>query len=118
MRIIREARQSRIPEFIPTNYFWGNNGLKITNVKVVDPETGQTLEIPTANFMQDRVVKSTVAAPAGYFIPAEFANKFKLLLEWHNIAYEILDQAQKFPVEQCRLLCAEDFWDPVYNRYA
>jgi hypothetical protein len=115
---ITQSRLTKLPEFIPTNYFWGNKGQKISEVKVIEKSTGQVKKIRTANFMQDMIVKNSVSSPMGYIILNEDAEMFKILLDRHAIPYQVLTHSKKYKVEQCKLSSIEDFRDELYNRYA
>lgn len=114
---VQTARTAALPLFVPTNYFWASNGLKITKVKVLDKETGKTLEIPTANYMTDLVVKQSVPTPAGYIIEAKAAPMYKKIMDRHAITYRVLEKEQAFRVECCRLVRLEKEDDEVYSRY-
>ncbi len=116
--VIRQARQAKLPDFIPTNYFWGNKEPHITRVKVIDMVTDQTIEVATPNFMHDMIVKKSVPAPQGYLIEAPAATIFQDLLDRHGIQYELLSSERNFKtVESCRLERIEEEFDPLYARY-
>jgi len=117
MKTIQLARNAKIPDFIPTNYFWANLGQKITSVKVIETDSRKTIEIPTANFMTDLVVKQSVPTPAAYIIDANAKPEFKSLLDRHAIPYSILDEPKTFLVETCQLLRIEEPFDELYSRY-
>jgi hypothetical protein len=117
MKTIQLARNAKIPDFIPTNYFWANKGQKITNVKVIEAASRKTIEIPTANFMTDLVVKQSVPTPAAYIIDAEAAPEFKSLLDRHGIPFSILEESKTFFVESCQLIRIEEPFDELYSRY-
>jgi hypothetical protein len=57
--------------FIPTNYFWANKNNQITEIPVIDKESGKTIIIPTPNFMHDLIIKNSVRAPICYLISAK-----------------------------------------------
>jgi len=116
--IIEKARNSKVPEFIPTNYFWGNKGNIITEFKVIDKKTGKTKIIETPNFMHHRIIKNSVKTPKGYIIEAKKSKSFKIILNRHNIPYKILKNERKYFVESCELLRIEDEFDEVYKRYS
>jgi hypothetical protein len=117
MKTIQLARNAKIPEFIPTNYFWANKGQKITRVKVIDIESRKTIEIPTPNFMTDLVVKQSVPTPAAYIIDADVSSEFKSLLHRHAIPFSILEAPKMFFVESCQLVRIEEPFDELYSRY-
>lgn len=115
---VQQGRAQKLPPFIPTNFFWGNVGQQIHNVKVIDQQTGQVQEIPMANFMEQRIVKRSVATPRGYAIDARQAALFEELLQHHDIGYEKLKSPMTLLAEASYLLRTEDEYDDVYNRYA
>ena len=117
MKTIQLARNTKTPDFIPTNYFWANKGQKITRVKVIETGSKKTIEIPTANFMTVLVVKQSVPTPAAYIIEADASPEFKSLLHRHAIPYSILDEPKTFLVESCQLMRIEEPFDEVYSRY-
>ena len=116
--IIKKARNAKLPEFFPTNYFWGNKGVKTTDFKVIDKETGKVEKIRTPDFMHDMIVKKSVRKPAGYIISAHAAQPFLQLLDKQAINYKILQEGKIFDVENCKLLRLEEKFDPVYSRYS
>ena len=118
IKAIERSRSSKIPDFIPINYFWANKGQKIKQVRVIEIDTGETVEVPTANFMNDLIVKNSVPTPKSYIISEEYLSEFEALLDKHAIIYEILETPKIFKVESCRIICVEDFEDTLYNRYA
>jgi hypothetical protein len=115
---ITQSRLTKVPEFIPINYFWGNKGQKITKVNVIEKNSGEVRQIRTANFMHDLIIKSSVKTPQGYVVSKEDTELFKILLDRHAIPYQKLIQSKKYKVERCKLVKIEDFRDEVYNRYA
>ncbi len=117
-KIIKDARQRPVPDFLPVNYFWGSAGQTICRVKVIDQETKQTQEISTANFMSDLIVKNNVRTPQAYIIEEKFAASFAELLGRHAIKYEVLQERKFFMAQMAKLDSIEDFRDKVYNRYA
>lgn len=117
-QIIAAARESDLPDFIPTNYFWGNKGVKITDYKVIDKKTGKTKIVRTPNFMHDMIVKKSVSTPRGYLIASNSNSLFKKLLNRHEIEYKELHTARYFNVESCQLIRVEEDFDPVYSRYS
>ena len=117
MEVIEKSRSSKMSDFIPVNYFWANNGQKVSNIKVIDKENGNTIKIPTANFMQDITVKRSVSTPSGYIIDKKHATRFKKLLEINAISYITLEKAYNYYTERCQLIRFEDYWDDVYSRY-
>jgi len=116
--IIKRARNAKLPKFTPTNYFWGNNGVRITDFKVIDLEADQVKEIKTPNFMNDMIVKKSVKTPDGYIIPANAAQNFQQLLDRQAINHNILQAGKIFTVEPCTLSAFEDSFDPIYCRYS
>jgi len=118
LKVIEESRTAKLPEFIPVNYFWANSGQKITNVRIVAKNTGKTVKIPTADFMHELVIKKSVPSPLGYIISREYTERFKDLLDRHELAYQLISENTKYEVEQCTLVRYEDFIDEVYSRYA
>lgn len=115
---IQRSRESELPDFLPTNYFWANVGQKINNIRVIEKSTGKVKKIPTANFMKDLVIKNSVPSPQGYAIPKEHVEIFKTLLDRHAISYKVMTENKNFKVERCRLIKYEDFRDKLYSRYA
>ena len=118
MKIVAQARSGSLPDFIPTNYFWGSLGQKITPVKVIDKQSAETRFIQTANFMTDMIIKKNVTTPAAYAIGAEQAEPFIRLLKDHDLKYEILASEKKYLAQGVELIEYADKEDEVYNRYA
>lgn len=118
LRAIEAARARPLPAFLPTNVFWGNVGARTRPAKVIEAATGRVLEIPTANFMEDRVVKRSVAAPWAYAVSAAAAPVFRALLERQALPFDELSAPRSVTAERCRLLRVEEEADPVYARYA
>lgn len=115
--LIEETRNSGVPDFLPVNYFWGNTGNRITAVKVIEMSTGETVGIPTADFVHDLIVKKTVSSPTAYLIPEDKANEYGMLLEKHNIPYDVLDESKVFKIQSYKLSKLETEWDETYSRY-
>ncbi|MFC2088045.1 M14 family zinc carboxypeptidase [Calditrichota bacterium] len=118
LEAIKQSRTAKLPDFIPTNYLWANNGPKTTQIKVIEKSTGKVIKIPTANFMQDLVIKNSVPSPKGYAISKEHVEIFKTLLDRHAISYKVMIEKKFFKAERCKLIKYEDFRDRLYNRYA
>lgn len=116
--LIEQAREAPLPDFIPVNYFWGSAGLKESKAPVIELETGNEKMIPTANFMKQRVVKSTVPTPQGYLIPPHAAEEFSALLGRHGLDYTTLEEEAVYTVEKAELLRIEPDFDGMYNRFA
>ncbi len=116
--IARARTRNRLPKFLPINSFWGNVGQIITPVKVIEKDSGQTLDIATANFMHRRIVKTSVSTPRSYAIPAAYADSYSRLLDRHAIPYFELDEARNLTVESCYLRSVSEEYDDVYNRYS
>jgi hypothetical protein len=116
---IARARRAPAPDFLPVNTFWGSaGGLKTDVARVIEIATSRTLEIPTANFHRDRIVKAAVPAPAAYAVDAAAAPAFRELLSRHAIACEVLTAPLSLRAEKATLVRVEDKADPVYERYA
>jgi len=111
------ARNQSTIDFLPVNTFWGCSGLKPTKVPVVDAATGATVEVATANVMDDRIIKRTVAAPVGYAVDAADAKLYRPLLARHGLEAEMLPVARTLAVERCTLERVEASYDELYNRY-
>lgn len=114
---VSRARQALPPPFIATNVFWANAGHRVTRFKLLDAGSGRTIEVPTANFMADLVVKRSVPTPAGYAIEPAAAQVFRPLLERHAIPFVELGKRQSVLAERCRLVRVEEEYDAVYARY-
>ncbi|MFP4547770.1 MAG: M14 family zinc carboxypeptidase [Fidelibacterota bacterium] len=108
-------RQQELPEYPPVNYFWGKTEQDIDSIMVY--QAGKETTIPTANFMQTRIIKKSVKAPEKYVIPAKKSELFQQLLDRHKIEYSSLDEARTFTGEPVQLLRIENHFDEVYNRY-
>jgi len=117
IELIAKSRAAALPEFLPVNYFWGNVGQRTTNVKVVEVATGAIREIPMANFMHDRIVKRSVATPAGYVVEATAATAFREILDRHAIPFKTINELRVFQAERAKLLRLEEEEDPIYQRY-
>jgi hypothetical protein len=115
---VEHARRAPLPAFLPTNSFWGNVGLVETNYPVLDLATGETVIVPTANFMTERIVKNTVPTPQAYAVAPAAAEVLGALLDRHGIAHRVLAEPLERVVESVRLLAVEDAPDPLYNRFA
>jgi hypothetical protein len=116
--IENSRRESRLPSFIPRNFFWANVGQKITEVKVIEKTTGETQQIPTANFMQHRIVKSSVPTPRAYAVEAASGPVFRALLDNHAIPYRVLEASTEVTAEPCLLESVSETYDEIYNRYS
>lgn len=114
---VESARRQRAPAFLPVNTFWGKVGLDAATVRVIDAATGAPLEVATPNLMTDRVVKHSVAAPAGYLVEASAAEVFRPLLARHAVDYDVLPRETSRRAERCVLERVEDTYDIVYGRY-
>lgn len=114
---VREARRAPLPAFLPANYFWGNVGGKVCEIRVTERATGAVRDIPTANFMPDLVVKGSVPAPEAYAIDAAAAGSFRPLLEAHGLRFEALAGPRTVQAEECTLVRVEDTFDEIYQRY-
>ncbi len=117
MQVIQQARQSKLPAFIPTNCFWGNVGPRVTDFPVIDQASGLKRLVPTANFMHDLIVKKSVQTPWGYAVDSSAAEIISALLDRHGIHYERLSTARTLSAERCKLIAIESEFDDVYNRY-
>ncbi len=115
---IEAAQKRRLPAFLPTNVLWGNAGPRTRPVKVVEAATGRVIEVPTPNFMEDPVVKRSVATPQAYAVTASAAPAFRVLLERQALRFDELAAPLTVTAERCRLLRVEEEEDPVYARYA
>lgn len=115
--VIDAARLAPMPPFIPTNYFFGNVGVKVHDVPVYSLATGNVEYIPTANFVQDLIVKKSVTAPMGYLIHKDQADVFAAFLRRHDIVFQVLNQSREYLVEGARLVRLETDWDDLYSRY-
>jgi hypothetical protein len=117
IRIVEASRHRPIPPFIPVNLFWANVGGKITQYKVIELATGKVVEVPTASFMPDLVVKKSVPTPAAYAISgANAIPAFKALLDRHAITYEVLAAPRQATAEPCTLVRVEEQEDTLYTR--
>ncbi|MCC5874948.1 MAG: DUF2817 domain-containing protein [Candidatus Sumerlaeia bacterium] len=119
-QIIEEARRTGPPEFLPTNYFWGTTtkSAEIFNYPALDAETGDTIFVPTANFMYDLVIKSFVQRPVSYAITATHAGVYADLLDRHGIPFEVVDEPRDVYAESVRIVRIEEGNDQVYARYS
>lgn len=115
---VEKARRKPLPEWIPTNAFWANVGVRVSQVPVLDVKSPGTVRgIRSANVLTDAVVKQTVPTPEAYAIPAEHAAAFRPLLEAHGIRFTEIGGEPPFKVQRCRLVRLETEYDEVYNRY-
>ena len=114
---IAVSRAGVIPGFIPTNYFWGNVGSAVTDVKVIDRMSGRDQVVRTANFMHDLVIKKSVTTPYAYAIDAQYSKKFIPLLEAHQIPFQTLSKKESFRSEGALLVKFDEEEDEIYNRY-
>jgi len=106
-----------LPAFIPTNYFWVNPGMKVTEFPVLEFSTGKVLRIPTANIMTTMATKTAVPAPLGYAVEPAAASAFAALCERHGIPHEVLGAPRPVSVETCTLVRVEEEFDDTYARY-
>ena len=116
-KLSERARREPLPPFIATNTVWANLGGKATTVKVREKATGRTLAIPTANAMEDLVVKASVPTPKAYAIEPSAAALFLPILEAQGLRFERLAAPRRARVEAVRLLRLEEPFDPLYQRY-
>jgi hypothetical protein len=117
LETIALARSRPLPPFIPTNVFWANLGPRLTPLKLLDATDGRTIEVATANFMQDLVIKRSVPTPVGYAIDPAAAVTFRRLLERHAIPFSELAAPRSVVAEVCKLVRVEEEFDPIYARY-
>jgi len=117
LELSEKARREPLPPFIATNTLWANLGGKVAVVKMSHPASKQVLEIPTPNLMLDLVVKYSVPTPKAYVIEARVAKTFRPLLEHHGLAFRELQAPERLKTERCRLLCLEEPFDELYQRY-
>ncbi|NUP91040.1 MAG: succinylglutamate desuccinylase/aspartoacylase family protein [Candidatus Sumerlaeia bacterium] len=117
--VIDASRTAPLPAFLPTNVMWGNHGLRVTAVPVIDLETGQTRHIETANFLHDVIVKSTVTTPRAYAIPPDAASAEALveIVERHGLAHERLLTPRTLLAERTRLVEIQEDEEPIHSRY-
>jgi len=115
--LAEQARREPLPPFIATNTFWANLGGKVTTVKMADPATGEVLAIPTANVMNDLVVKHSVPTPRAYVIEARAAALFRPVLEAHGLTFRVVAAPERLEAEPCRLARLEEPYDELYQRY-
>jgi hypothetical protein len=115
---VAEARSGNLPRFVGANVFWGNNGLRTAQVKVIRQSDGAVISVETANLMHDRVVKRAVELPAAYCIVAEEAEVFAELLDRHGLSYVRLATDRELDAAGFRLVAVEAEDDPLYERYA
>ena len=116
--VAERSRATDIPSLIPSNVMWANLAPRMTEVPVIEMETGVTRRVSTPAMMHDRVVKSAVTMPDGYLIHADAVGVFTELLDAHGLAYTGLDDAGSYTVQAVKLDRIEDTFDPVYKRYA
>lgn len=114
---IAAARNRALPPFLPTNYFWAAKGLQVRTLKVIDNSTSATLEVSTASFFEDLIVKTVVPTPVGYAIGSEHAALFAPWFDRHGIRYTRLDAGRLVLGEVASLERLETDDDPVYKRY-
>lgn len=117
LALVERARRAPLPTFLATNFFWANLGGKVAAVKVTETASGRTLEIPTASFMTDLVVKGSVPTPRAYAIDARAAAAFRPVLEAQGLRFEVLPEPRRLKAEACRLVRFEAEEDPLYGRY-
>lgn len=116
-RVVEQTRAAMLPPFIPVNFFWANDGLLITDYPVKDAESGETVIVPTADFMKTVAVKKTVVTPAAYAIVSN-QEQYAQLLDAHDIKYAALNEPRSANVEKYRLTRIENNYDEVYARYS
>jgi hypothetical protein len=116
-RLAERARREPLPPFIATNVFWANFGGKASTVKVLEIATGRVLEVPTANAMNDLVVKGSVPTPRAYVIEAAAAARFIPVLEAQGLRWETLSAPRRVKVERVKFLRLEEPYDELYQRY-
>ncbi len=104
-----------LPDYLPVNYFWGKTEQDIDSIMVY--QAGRETAIPTANFMQTRIIKKSIRTPDQYIIPAGKSELLQKILTRHHIDYKKLGEPQTITVEPVKLLCIENHFDEVYNRY-
>lgn len=115
--LAERARREPLPPFIATNTFWGNVGGRVHRVKVREIATGRTLEVPTANVMQDLVVKGSVPTPRAYAIAPGAAARFRPVLEAQGLTWRTVTEPERAQVESVRLVRLEEPYDALYQRY-
>jgi hypothetical protein len=111
------ARREPLPPFIATNVFWANLGGRVSTVKVLEIATGRVLEVPTANAMNDLVVKGSVPTPRAYAIDATAAARFIPVLEAQGLRWETLAAPRHAKIERVKFLRLEEPYDELYQRY-
>lgn len=111
------ARKAPLPPFIATNVFWANLGGQTHTFPVRDLATGKRVDIPTANLMEDLVVKGSVPTPKAYAIQADAAARFLPVLQAQGIRHEVLTAPRSAQVEHVRFLRLEEPYDELYQRY-
>ena len=116
-QLAERARREPLPPFIATNVFWANLGGKVTTVKVIETATARVLEVPTANAMNDIVVKGSVPTPRAYVIEAAAAARFIPVLEAQGLRWETLAAPRRAKVERVKFLHLEEPYDELYQRY-
>lgn len=118
LRAIEAARARPLPPFLPTNVLWGSAGPHVRPVNVIESGSGRVFQVPTPNFMEDPMLKRSVAAPQAYAVSAPSATAFRALLARHALRFEELSAPRTVNAERCRLLRVEETEDDVYARYA
>ncbi len=116
-RLAERARREPLPPFIATNVFWANLGGKVSTVKVLETATGRVLQVPTANAMNDIVVKGSVPTPRAYVIEAAAAARFIPVLEAQGLHWETLSAPRRAKLERVKFLRLEEPYDDLYQRY-
>jgi len=116
--MIASARQPRLPDWVPTNYFWGRQESDPASIRVMDLSTGATQWTAAPNLMPRLIIKQSVARPTAYYISAEASVLFTQLLDNHQIEYEIIDTPRQVELQTCRADTLETRYDERYNRYA
>lgn len=117
IQTVENVRKATLPNFIPTNYFWGSQPGSVHDVNVVDKTTKQLIVLKTANFMDRRIVKNSVRRPEKYLIPRDYTDMYIPLLNRHEIEYTTLSKSRQMEVEAVHFIRHEPEFDEVYNRY-
>ncbi len=116
-RVLAQTREAKPYPFIPTNYFWGKTDNEINPLNVIELESGKTVELQAANFMNSRVTKNSVPMPSAYIIPEKYASLYRTLLLRHSIPFEQINMEATYNVEHSVLLEVQPEYDEIYNRY-
>ena len=111
------ARSQPAPQAIPTNVFWGNTTARNSAIRVIELNSGGTLNLATTTLMQDRIVKAAASVPKAYLIDAKVATQFAALLDAHAISYTMTEEPIRSSIERTKRLRIEGDYDEVYHRY-